>query len=143
MANWDHSVPRGGTAMGWNLSDQSSSSKTSDGNTYSIGSPGAMSLGGYSPGNYENSSYATDYAGAAFSSVSFDNPSSSPSQYPYPKNHDNARVTPTTLGWTPDTQLWKVYKFVVVKGKEPYLELLPGCNVTYETPMRVYLDHPR
>ncbi|KAM3075086.1 hypothetical protein ACMFMG_007456 [Clarireedia jacksonii] len=50
--------------------------------------------------------------------------------------------TPSSLGWTPNTDLWKLYKFIVPKGKEPYLELLPGLVVYGDTPSRVYLDPP-
>jgi len=50
-----------------------------------------------------------------------------------------SRATPTTLGWMPDTQLPKLYTFVLKKD-EQYLELKPGYEVTEETPQRVYLD---
>jgi len=50
-----------------------------------------------------------------------------------------SRATPTTLGWMPDTQLPKLYTFVLKKD-EQYLELKPGYDVTEETPQRVYLD---
>jgi hypothetical protein len=50
-----------------------------------------------------------------------------------------SRATPTTLGWTPDTQLPKLYNLVLKKGEE-YLELMPGYEVNEETPQRVYLD---
>ena len=135
-------VPSGGTAMAWNLSDQSSSSRTSDGNTYSIGSPGAMSLDGYSPGYYGSSSYTTDYANANFSVATSDKPTTT-AQYPYSRYHETVRVTPKSLGWTPDTQMIQLYDFVVIKGEEPYLDLLSGCNITSQTPQRVYLDRER
>lgn len=53
------------------------------------------------------------------------------------------RSTPESLGWVPGSDLLKLYKFVVQKGKEPYLELLLGCSVTPDTPERVYLDPPK
>lgn len=53
------------------------------------------------------------------------------------------RETPTSLGWAKDSVLLELYSFVVVKGKEPYLELLPSYVVTGETPERVYLDAPK
>lgn len=130
--------------MVWNPSDQSSSSRTSDGNTFSSDSPDTtMSLGEYPPEYDYNSSYPADYAGTGFGSVPFDNIPSPTTQYSYSEHNDTTRVTPTSLGWTPDTQLWKVYEFVVIKGKNPYLDLIPGCNITPETPERVYLDLPR
>ncbi|TAQ89399.1 hypothetical protein B7494_g2259 [Chlorociboria aeruginascens] len=53
---------------------------------------------------------------------------------------NTSRATPNSLGWSPNTELWKLYKFVVAKGKEPYLDLLPEWTITNETPERVYLD---
>jgi hypothetical protein len=55
----------------------------------------------------------------------------------------NQHPTPKSLGWTSDTELPKLYKFVVTKGKDPYLELLPSFTATRETPNKVYLDTPR
>jgi hypothetical protein len=56
--------------------------------------------------------------------------------------HDR-RETPSTLGWAQDSVLVKLYTFVVMKGKESYLELQSDYRVTPETPGRVYLDTPR
>ena len=53
------------------------------------------------------------------------------------------RETPSSLGWSRDSVLVELYNFVVLKGKEPYLELLSNYRVTTDTPKRVYLDTPR
>jgi hypothetical protein len=57
---------------------------------------------------------------------------------------ENARHTPRSLEWGPHgADFVKLYKFVVPKGKLPYLELLDKWTPTYQTPRRVYLDEPR
>jgi hypothetical protein len=56
---------------------------------------------------------------------------------------ENVRYTPSSLGWTHGTELLRLYTFVVPKGLEPYLDLLQDWTPTYETPFRVYLDHPK
>ena len=56
--------------------------------------------------------------------------------------HDATRWTPITLEWTTNSKLLNLYKFVVRKSKEPYFELLDPYTPTFETPSRVYLDHP-
>lgn len=56
------------------------------------------------------------------------------------------RPTPTSLEWDYHTPLLNIlrYKFVVVgKSKDPYFQLLDGCEATTTTPVRVFLDHPR
>lgn len=54
------------------------------------------------------------------------------------------RPTPTSLRWNVNSRLLEIYKFVVGKGgKDPYFELLPGFQVTPQTPARVYLDYPK
>jgi hypothetical protein len=50
------------------------------------------------------------------------------------------RQTPSSLGWTHNTELLKLYNFKVPKDTEPYFELLPQWIPTYETPAKVYLD---
>jgi hypothetical protein len=52
------------------------------------------------------------------------------------------QMTVQSLGWTADTQLLKLYKFAVLKGKEPYFDLRSQWPATPETPQRVYLDPP-
>jgi len=52
------------------------------------------------------------------------------------------RYTPRTLGWTYDTDLLKRYSFVILKGRESFLELRPQWSPTHETPAHVYLDTP-
>ncbi|KAE9376597.1 hypothetical protein N431DRAFT_367711, partial [Stipitochalara longipes BDJ] len=47
-----------------------------------------------------------------------------------------------TLGWCHDTEMLKLYTFVLECG-EPFFELLPQWDPTYETPSRVYLDQPK
>lgn len=53
------------------------------------------------------------------------------------------KATPTSLGWSPETELLRLYKLIVPKGKEPYLELLPGYTIHQNTPQQVFLDPPR
>lgn len=57
-------------------------------------------------------------------------------------DNQEGRWTPSSLGWVDYTSLGR-YKFIVVKGEEPYFELIPGWDPTPETPSRVYLDPPR
>jgi hypothetical protein len=58
-------------------------------------------------------------------------------------NPRTIRPTPASIGWNRDTELVKLYAFIVPKDTEPYLELLPEWTPTCETPSRVYLDKPR
>jgi hypothetical protein len=51
--------------------------------------------------------------------------------------------TPASPGWSSNSELLNLYKFVVPKGKEPYFELLPFNTATSATPAKVYLDSPR
>jgi hypothetical protein len=53
----------------------------------------------------------------------------------------SARHTPLSLGWSTNSKLSNLYKFIVQKGKEPYFELCPPWSETAQTPPRVYLDH--
>lgn len=48
--------------------------------------------------------------------------------------------TPKTLGWTINTDLTKLYEFVVKKGKPPYFALLAQWTPTEETPKIVQLN---
>ncbi|KAK0101757.1 hypothetical protein ONS95_006910 [Cadophora gregata] len=50
------------------------------------------------------------------------------------------RVTPTSLGWSPDSYLVNLYKLVMVWNVDPYLELLNEANVSKDTPLKVFLD---
>ncbi|KAE9378203.1 hypothetical protein N431DRAFT_174978 [Stipitochalara longipes BDJ] len=51
------------------------------------------------------------------------------------------RHTPTSLNWgLKSADFVKLYKFIVPKGKLPYLELLENWTPTYQTPYKVYLD---
>lgn len=56
---------------------------------------------------------------------------------------ENVRHTPSSLGWSQGTELVKLYRFIVPKGKMPYLQLLDEWTPTYETPERVYLDESK
>jgi hypothetical protein len=62
------------------------------------------------------------------------------SSFYYPQQTENARHTPTSLGWPRGTDFVKLYKFIVPKGKLPYFQLQERFTPTYETPQRVYLD---
>lgn len=58
-------------------------------------------------------------------------------------SHSNSmKATPSSLGWAPESELLRLYKFIVPKGKEPYLELLQGYQICFNVPQRVYLDPP-
>jgi hypothetical protein len=58
--------------------------------------------------------------------------------------HRQPKHTPSTLGWTLQTQILGLYKFVVGKGeRQTYFELIEGAQPTNMTPLRVYLDRPR
>jgi hypothetical protein len=59
--------------------------------------------------------------------------------YPYFPQPET-RHTPSSLGWPRGTDLVKLYKFIVPKGKLPYFQLQERFIPTYETPQRVYLD---
>jgi hypothetical protein len=56
---------------------------------------------------------------------------------------ENVRHTPSSLGWSQGTELVKLYKFIVPKGKMPYFQLRENWTPTYETPARVYLDESK
>jgi hypothetical protein len=56
---------------------------------------------------------------------------------------ENVRHTPSSLGWCKGTELVKLYKFIVPKGKLPYFQLLETWTPTYETPARVYLNESK
>lgn len=63
------------------------------------------------------------------------------SSYGFYQQTENARHTPSSLGWGKPTELVKLYRFIVPsKGKLPYFELLEPYTATHETPDRVYLD---
>lgn len=83
--------------------------------------------------------------GAIYSASSSFSPGSysQTSQASFGRREYERRETPSTLGWTKDYVLVELYNFVVIKGKEPYLELQTHYSVTAETPERVYLDSPR
>lgn len=137
----------GGESMVWNYSNDSTSSsrsqRTSSSGHYSISSPTASysydstSASSTSQAGGHNAYIASPYGGLLASPTMMSDYGSSSTPRGF------VRSTPSSLGWTPDTKLWKLYKFVVTKGKEPYLELLPEYVCTRETPERVYLDPPK
>lgn len=53
------------------------------------------------------------------------------------------RATPASLGWTPETELWRLYEVVVSDRKVSHLQLKPEYSPIEETPSRVYLDQLR
>ena len=88
-----------------------------------------------------NSTYGAIYhASSSFNPASY----GQTSQASFGRREYERRETPSTLGWTKDSVVVEeLYNFVVIKGKEPYLELQAHNSVTAETPERVYLDSPR
>jgi hypothetical protein len=89
-----------------------------------------------SPGN-DMSSYPPLYGNSSIPEQQYDSLYSS---FPQAKN---MKHTPTSLGWgIQGTDFVKLYKFIVPKGKPPYLELLEKWRPTYQTPIRLYLDEP-
>jgi hypothetical protein len=65
-------------------------------------------------------------------------------QYTLPPHdhHDSTRWTPSTLGWTINSELLKFYKFIVRNSEEPYFQLMDPWTLTQQTPAKVYLDNP-
>ena len=130
----------GGESMVWNYSNDSNNSarsrKTSSSSYYSVSSP-TLSYGSTSASSTSQAGFSRYPTSTAYS----DYMESPPRSESTPRSF--VRSTPSSLGWLPDTKLWKLYKFVVTKGKEPYLELLPDYVWTRETPERVYLDQPK
>jgi len=62
---------------------------------------------------------------------------------PFYTQSEGMRHTLASLGWNRDTELLKLYTFIVPKGREPFFKLLEKWSPTYETPSRVHLDPPR
>jgi hypothetical protein len=58
-------------------------------------------------------------------------------------DESTTRSTPNSLDWIPNSDLLKLYSFIVKKSREPYFELQSPYFPTFETPSRVYLDHPQ
>lgn len=141
-------APLGGTDMMPTLSDQSTHSTRSgftDATDLSVPSINTMSSSYDAPSpsfDYESGnspSYVPVYpASSSFTSGSYGQ--ASPSSFG--RYEQERRETPSSLGWNEDSVLPELYNFVVIKGKEPYLELQPNYRVTDQTPVRVYLDRP-
>lgn len=130
----------GGWAMKRNYSDQSSTStqSRSSGDFYSsVSSSPSMSydLNTSQSPQYYDDSYSQGYNNYTAVSPTLERSLSSHSS--------SIKSTPSSLGWSPETELLRLYKLIVPKGKEPYLELLPGYQVCYNTPQQVFLDPPR
>ena len=132
------------------LSDQSTHS-TRSGYTDTTDLSAAPSMTTMSS-SYDDHGASFDYEmsnsptyGAIYSASSSFSPGSygQTSQASFGRREYERRETPSTLGWTKDYVLVELYNFVVIKGKEPYLELQAHYSVTAETPERVYLDSPR
>ena len=56
---------------------------------------------------------------------------------------ESVKYTPKFLGWSHNTELLKLYTFIVPKSKEPYFQLRESWTPTYETPKTVYLDQSK
>ncbi|KAF7933820.1 uncharacterized protein EAE98_003529 [Botrytis deweyae] len=155
----------GGFPMNRIRSDQSSTS-TQSGSSGDFYSPVLMSRNYSDQGSISTQSGSSRefYSPAPSSpSMSFDlNPSHLPQYYDdgYNQGYNNyttasysmersssnqshsLKATPSSLGWSPETELLRLYKLIVPKGKEPYLELLPGYTIHQDTPQQVFLDPP-
>lgn len=89
---------------------------------------------------WEENTDAAEYSPEG--SQGFQTPVFPPSSFADPAPIADTRPTPTSLGWSPDSPLLKLYKFVVTKQKDPYFELQEGYASSYQIPPRVYLDYP-
>jgi hypothetical protein len=69
-------------------------------------------------------------------------PSQWDSQFPTFDQPDSTRWTPITLGWPTNSELLKLYKFIIPSFKEPYFQLMDSWTPTPQTPAKVYLDNP-
>ena len=118
-----------------NISDISGVSLSSSNHTYaSTPSPttptGNLDLGGYSTPT------KTEYRRSSLTPSPWD------SQFTTFDQSDSMRWTPSALGWMPNSELLKLYKFVVRGSKEPYFLLMGQWTPTPQTPAKVYLDNP-
>jgi hypothetical protein len=89
-----------------------------------------------------NASSASSITYSSTNYYEFKDDSQPPLDFP---QTENVRHTLSSLGWVhgTKTELLKLYAFVVLRGKEPYFELLERWTPTYETPLRVYLDESK
>jgi hypothetical protein len=117
-----------------NISDISGVSLSYSSRTYastpSPATPTGNLHGGYS------AITKTEYGNSSFTPTQWD-PRFTASNLP-----DSIRWTPITLGWQTNSDLLKLYKFVVQRSKEPYFELMDPWTRTQQTPAKVYLDSP-
>ncbi|ESZ96515.1 hypothetical protein SBOR_3137 [Sclerotinia borealis F-4128] len=129
----------GGWEMSRDYSNQSSNSthSRSSGDFYSpVSYSPPMSL---DPNTYQSPQYYDDSYSQEYNSYT----AASPSLERSLSNHSSSiKSTPSSLGWSPENELLGLYKLIVPKGKEPYLELLPGYQVYSNTPQQVFLDSP-
>lgn len=123
---------QGGTEMYRNPSNESAYSSYSPS---SGSSPNTISYGAPSPAQDYEPNY--DIYKSMAGSVYRDDHSSTRHRL---EQNEEVRHTPDSLGWAPGTELLKLYEFKVPKGRQPYLELCPCWDATFETPRRVYLD---
>ena len=153
---WRSSALRGGHSM--QISNSTGSSSDAMTNYSDASSPGpshsspntdytAMSSYGNSPGPVLYENYDNNYTSTAHPS---DNSNYGPCSTPTPSttprfgNNLQARNTPSSLGWLPETHFLKLYKFVICKAREDHhFELLAPYAATLQTPLRVYLDSAR
>ncbi|KAF7861507.1 hypothetical protein EAF04_008070 [Stromatinia cepivora] len=125
--------------MSRNYSDQSSistQSRSSEDFDLPIFSSASMSFGSNASDSpqYYDDGYNQGYNNYRTASHSLERSLSS---------HSNSiKATPSSLGWAPESELLRLYKFIVPKGKEPYLELLPGYQICDNMPQHVFLDSP-
>jgi len=117
-----------------NMSDISAVSLSSSHTYASTPSPttptGNLDLGGYSTPT------KTEYRRSSLTPSPWD------SQFTTFDQSDSMRWTPSALGWMPNSELLKLYKFVVRGSKEPYFQLMDQWTPTPQTPVKVYLDNP-
>lgn len=140
------SPPEGGQAMRWTQSNESNNSAKSI-YAESFSTPGTspgpvMSIAGSPPQGVPHNSVNTfSDRTEGFYDYGYYNSPAPPVDIKL-ESHPQTRHTPSSLGWLPNTDLVKLYKFEPRKGKEPYFELLPQWTETEECPHRVYLDLP-
>ena len=124
---------QGGAVMYRDHSNESNYSTYSQSNN---SSPNTISYGTSSPALDYDPNF-TAYSNRDVVNSLYDNRHTSARQRL--EQNEDIRHTPDSLGWLPGTELLKLYEFKVPKGKQPYLELSPRWDVTFDTPRIVYL----
>ncbi|CAD6444705.1 dedf643d-e780-4689-a075-725ca4ab91fb [Sclerotinia trifoliorum] len=139
---WSHPTPPPaieGLAMSRNYSNQSSistQSRSSEDFYLPISSSSSMSFDWNvsDSSQHHDDGYNQGYNNYTTASHSLERSLSSHSNF--------MKATPSSLGWAPESELLRLYKFIVPKGKEPHLELRQGYQICFNVPQRVYLDPP-